>query len=243
MECGSLSQAQFAQRDARQHCYGKGSIVVLGDLANRQSGTEAEQAVGRSALRMLHSVGRVPMVPEREFVWRSQSSNCVRIGALSFCLSFCLTYSFTTPTPSSLSSVLGWRIFMGHVCMRLSVCTCMSMHHMYLCVYGAFFRVHKCQICATVLAQCVLVHACMYWSVCACVSQTSVNGKFPHGLLHSHLNALFLFSIPLCHPPVHLLSCLTLVFVSSRERIENTTCHKLFRGLSLFLHGSMFIIP
>lgn len=56
----------------------------------------------------------------------------------------------------------------------------------------------------------------------------------PHGLPHWHLNALFLFSIPLCHSSARLHSCLTLVFVSSRERIENTTCHGLFAGLSLF---------
>lgn len=137
MECGSLSQTQFAQWNARQHCYGKGCIVVLGDLANRQSGTEAEQAVGRSALRMLHSVGRVPMVPEREFVWRSQSSNCVRIRTLSFCLSFCLTYSFISLLPllsSRLKNIHG-----TCVCMCLPVCSCMSMHHVYPCVYGAFF--------------------------------------------------------------------------------------------------------
>lgn len=36
--------------------------------ANSLSQTETEQAIGRSAPRMLQSVGRVPMAPEREFV-------------------------------------------------------------------------------------------------------------------------------------------------------------------------------
>lgn len=71
------------------------------------------------------------------------------------------------------------------------------------------------------------------------VSHSSVNGKFPDGL-SSVLPHFFPF---LCHPPVRFLSCLTPVFVSSREGIENTTCHRLFGGLSLVLHGGMFIIP
>lgn len=148
------------------------------------------------------------------------------IRTLSFFLSFCLTYSFATPIPSSLSSVPHWRIFVEHVRTCMSICiTCIYVH--------VFWSTRVCTQMRAVFTKCFRV----------CVSQTSVNGKFPHGLLHSHLNALFLFSIPLCHPPVRLLSCLTPVFVSSREGIENTTCHKLFGGLSLFLHGRVFIIP
>lgn len=60
------------------------------------------------------------------------------------------------------------------------------------------------------------------------------NGKFPIDLLHSHICTLFFPSfIHLCDRPVHHLSCLTLVFLSSRERTENTACHKLFGGLFL----------
>lgn len=152
MEHGSLSRAQFAQWNARQHCYGKGCIVALGDLANRRSQTEAEQAVGRSALRMLRSVGRVPMAPERKFVWRSQSSNYVRIRTLSFCLSFCWTYTFATQSPSSLSLVQGWRIFMGHVfaCVHLLV----HMHHMYL----LYVSTQMCPIFAKYIPMCLCLH-------------------------------------------------------------------------------------
>lgn len=114
---------------------------------------------------------------------------------------------------------------MEHVyaCVHLHVQLC----HMYLCAYF----IHWSSLCRVyILAHASSIAVCVY----ACVSQNSLDGKFPRGPLHSHLNALFLFSIPLCHPPVRLLSCLTLVFVSSRERIENTTCHKLFRGPSPF---------
>lgn len=79
------------------------------------------------------------------------------------------------------------------------------------------------------------------WCVAACISHSRVNGKFPDGLTSvlPHL-----FSIPLSSPPpVRLFSCLTPVFVSSSEGIENTTCHRLFGGLFLVLHGGMFIIP
>lgn len=87
-------------------------------------------------------------------------------------------------------------------------------------------------------------YACLCTLECRCVFNLFCEWKF---LLWSFSlspqRSLTFFSIPLCHPPVCLLGCLTLVFVSSRERIENTTCHELFRGLSLVLHGSVFIIP
>ncbi len=132
MERGSISQAQVAQWNARQHWYGKACIVVLGDPANRRSRTEAEQAVGRSALRMLHSVQRVPMVPEREFVWRSQSSNCFSIRDLSLYPSFLFNFLFSQPNSSlSPSSQVQAEEYLLNMCLHLHI----QMHHVYLCAF------------------------------------------------------------------------------------------------------------
>lgn len=70
------------------------------------------------------------------------------------------------------------------------------------------------------------------------------DGKFP--FCSSSLSPLRLRSlsfIHLCRPSVHHLSCLTLMSVLSKERSENTACHRLFEGLSLFCSSSVFIIP
>lgn len=82
------------------------------------------------------------------------------------------------------------------------------------------------------------IYVIMQLLVCGCVY---ISPLCEWKILCSHLYAAQ-FSIPLSSP-VRLLSCLTRVFVSSSEGIENTTCHRLFGGLSLFLHGRMFIIP
>lgn len=109
--------------------------------------------------------------------------------------------------------------------------------HLHLCTYAPlyveiFWKTdpntlrHLCNIKYVIV--CVWLHVCLapLWmenSTC------------------SHLCALSFFPF-LCHPPVRLLSCLTRVFVSSSEEIENTTCHRLFGELSLVLYGRMFII-
>lgn len=169
---------------------------------------------------MLHSVGPVPMVPEV----------CLKIPEFKLgirTLSFFFKLIPLPPWPP----------------LPLFSSKLKNIHAAFLQVFiypmllwGLFFleisNVHPNVWTINILIYCA--------DVCVCVS---VNGKFPHDRLHSHLKAVFLFSIPLCHPPVHLCSCLTSVFVSSRERIKNTTCHKLFGEFSLFLLGGVFIIP
>lgn len=157
--------------------------------------------VERSALRILCSVGCIPMVPECEFVWRSQRSYCVWIRSLSFFHSVFVQLVFLPPHLFSLSLSPQfqaeehlWSI--QWMCICFCLCMCLLAPG---CLYAVFawYIFFKCTSTYVNDFSQVLMHACVGIQTFVFVFETfPANGKFPYGPLHSHLNALILFFFP-----------------------------------------------
>lgn len=181
-----------------------------------------------SLWQRLHCCVRRPCQPRTEATRRSADGILHSVSLVPMVLQVCFRRDCNCePGHVLLVSLTPSQPHFPAACLHLHLCTCASnvcgdilenrSKH-----FEAFMPYKVCNL---------FVYGCMYVSLLC-------EWKIPH-VLTSVLSLFFPF---LCHPPNRLFSCLTRVFVSSSEEIENTTCRRLFGELSLVLYGRMFII-